>query len=226
MKTTMNSAVQLLLMAAAVTAAGTASAQSAGQWTVKAGINTITPKVKSGDISAPALPGTKAAVGSDSQPVLVIAYGLSDNISAEVHLGTPYTHELSGDGAIQGVGKLGTVKVLPPTAFVQYRFFSPATMLRPYFGLGLTYAYNMETTGSGQLTAITNAGPTPTTFKVDNKLAAGVQAGLALNFTERWFADVAVSKTFLKTQVHFSSGQQQDITLDPLAVSVAVGYKF
>lgn len=226
MNTSSSSLTKLLLALGAATTALCAQAQGAGQWTAKAGINTITPKVQSGDVSAPALPGTQAAVGSNTQPVVVMAYGLTDQITAEVHLGLPYTHELSGAGAIEGVGKLGTVKVLPPTAYLQYRFLSPDAVLRPYVGVGLTYAYFMKTTGSGQLTAITNAGTTPTTFKLDNRFGAGVQMGLSWRFSERWFADLSVSKTFLKTQVHFSSGQEQAMTLNPQAVAVSVGYRY
>ncbi|MDC8759633.1 OmpW/AlkL family protein [Janthinobacterium fluminis] len=226
MKFSLNSAAQLLALAAAMAAAPGASAQSAGQWTLKAGVNKITPKVTSGDVSAPALPHSKGAVSSDTQPVLIVAYGLSDNISAEVDLGLPYKHTISGAGAIEGTGKLGTVEALPPTAFIQYRFFTPAAKVRPYVGLGATYAYFQKATGSAQMTAITNIGGQATTFKIDNKLAATLQAGIVLALNERWYADLAVTKTFLKTKVRFSTGQTQDMTLDPLAVSFGIGYKF
>lgn len=227
MTSRMNCAIKLLALAMAVAAAPLASAQSAGQWTVKLGINKITPKVDSGDISAPALPHTKADVGSDTQPVLVFAYGLTDHVSAEGHLGLPYKHTLFGAGAVEGIGKIGTVEALPPTVFLQYRFLEPQAKVRPYAGVGLTYAYFQKETGSGQLTSITNIGsPQPTTFKVDNKFAGTLQAGVAFALNERWFADLAVTKTYLKTRVGFSSGQAQDITLDPVSVSFGIGYKF
>jgi hypothetical protein len=56
--------------------------------------------VDSGDVSAPALPGTKTDVGSDTKPRFAIGYMLTDNISAELDLGLPYKHELYGAGAI------------------------------------------------------------------------------------------------------------------------------
>jgi outer membrane protein len=226
MKLRSNQAVKMLALAAAMAVASSASAQSAGQWTAKLGLNKITPKVESGDVSAPALPGSKVDVGSDTQPVLVFNYGLTDNISVEAALGTPYKHELYGAGAIQGTGKLGSVEALPPTVFIQYRFFQPKTTVRPYVGLGLTYAYFMKAKGSGQLTALTNTGGEATTFKNDNKVTGTLQAGVVYNINERWFADLAVTKTFLKTTAHFSTGQTQEITLDPQAVSFGIGYKF
>jgi outer membrane protein len=191
------------------------------------GANKITPHVESGDISAPALPGSKGDVGSDTQPVIVIDYGITDNISVETALGTPYKHKIYGAGAIAGTGELGSVQALPPTIFAQYRFFEPTAMIRPFVGVGVAYAYFMKATGSGRMTALTNPGSsTPTTFKIDNKLTAALQAGVSVNINERWFASAAIIKTFLTTDVHFSTNQTQHMKLDPQAVMVSVGYKF
>ena len=216
------------LMAAvlALGVASAASAQSAGQWTVKAGMNRITPKVKSGQVSAPALPDSRADVKEDTQPVLIFAYGLTDNISTEVALGTPYNHDVVGAGAIEGTGKLAEVQALPPTVFLQYRFFEPSARIRPYVGAGLTYAWFRRTEGSGKLTALTNTGGEATTIKLDSKFAGTLQVGVAVAIDERWFADVGFTKTFLKTRAFYSTGQTQDMQLDPQGVSLTVGYKF
>ncbi|MBC7405424.1 MAG: OmpW family protein [Cytophaga sp.] len=226
MKVRLNTTVKVLALAAAMMVASSASAQSAGQWTAKLGLNQLTPKVESGDLSAPALPHTKADVGSDTKPVLIFAYGLTDNISVEIPLGLPYKHTLYGAGAIEGTGKLGTSSVLPVTGFVQYRFFEPAAKIRPYLGLGATYAYFHKATGSGQLTALLNPGGPAATFKMENKMGATLQAGVSVAINEKWFADVGMTKTFLKTKATFSTGQTQNIKLDPLGVSLSVGYKF
>jgi outer membrane protein len=227
MKVRSNSVVKMLVAASALVCAASASAQSAGQWTAKFGFNQLTPKVDSGDLSAPALPFTKAEVGRDIQPVLIVAYGLTNNISLEAALGTPYKHSIRGAGSIQGTGDLGTVEVLPPTLFAQYRFFEPSATFRPYIGIGATYAYFMKERGSGKLTALTNPGSTvPTTFEIDNKFTYTGQIGVAMNLSERWFADVTVNKSRLRTDVHFSTGQNQHMKLDPVAVVLAVGYKF
>ncbi|GAB3427442.1 outer membrane beta-barrel protein [Massilia solisilvae] len=227
MKVRVKNVVKMLVLAGVFGAASSASAQSAGQWTASVGVNKITPHVESGYISAPALPKSQGDVSGDTQPVLVFAYGVTDNISLEGALGTPYKHKIYGAGAIAGTGQLGTVEALPPTLFFQYRFFEPSSMIRPYIGFGPTYARFQKATGSGQMTALTNPGTgVPTTFKIDNKFTYSGQVGVAVNFSERWFASAAYIKTKLSTDVHFSSGQNQHMKLDPSSVMVSVGYKF
>jgi outer membrane protein len=227
MKVRVNKLVKMLVLAGAFGVASAASAQSAGQWTASLGVNKITPHVVSGDISAPALPHSQGTVSSDTQPVLVISYSLTDNISFEGALGTPYKHKIFGAGAIEGTGQLGSVEALPPTLFVQYRFFEPSSMVRPFIGFGPTYTRFQKATGSGQMTALTNPGMgVPTTFKLDNKFTYSGQVGVSVAFSERWFATATYIKSKLSTDVHFSSGQQQHMKLDPSAMMVSVGYKF
>ena len=226
MKVRLNSVVKMAVAAAALACATGASAQSAGQWTAKFGFNQLTPKVESGDLSGPALPFTKADVERDIQPVLIFAYGLTNHISAEVALGTPYKHKINGAGSIQGTGQLATVEALPAIALLQYRFFEPSATFRPYVGLGATYAYFMKERGSGKLTALTNPGGPATTLSIDNKFTYTGQVGLVVNVSEKWFVDATVNKTRLRTVANFSTGQRQDMKLDPVSVILAVGYKF
>jgi len=219
--------VKLLVAAGALAAATGASAQSAGQLTVSVGANMLKPHVTSGAISAPALPNSLGDVSKDTQPVAVITYGLTDNISVETAIGTPYKHKLYGAGSITGTGQLGTVEALPAIALLQYRFFSPNSMIRPFVGLGVTYAMFQKETGSFAMTALTNpGGGTPTTFRIDNKWTYSGQVGLQFNINEKWFANAAFIKTKLKTDVHFSTNQEQHMKLDPDSYILSVGYKF
>jgi len=226
MKKNMNTAVKLLALAAALTVSGGAMAQAQGDWVVKFGVNKITPKVESGNVSAPAMPNTKADVGSDTKPIFNINYFLTNNWVAELDLGVPYRHDLFGAGAIEGTGKLGTADVLPPTAFLQYRFGEPNSMIRPYAGLGLTYAFFRRERGSGQLTAVLNTGGPGATFSLDAKLAVSAQLGASVRINDKWSVDGGVIKTKLKTTAHYSTGQTQKMTLDPVAVNIGLSYKF
>ncbi|GGY99840.1 OmpW family protein [Pseudoduganella plicata] len=226
MNQSLHTAARLLVLAAALGAAAGASAQAKGDWTVKVGVNRIDPKVESGDVGAPALPGTRADVGPDTKPILNIGYFITDNIAAELDLGAPYRHDLFGAGAIAGTGKLGTADVLPPTLFAQYRFFGKDAVFRPYVGLGVTYAYFRRERGSAQLTSVLNTGGAPSTFSLKAKGAISAQVGASLRLNERWSIDGGVIKTKLKTVASYSTGQTQAIRLDPVAVNIGLTFRF
>jgi outer membrane protein len=226
----MKSMLKVATVAIAMGAASTASAidwQNWQNWSVKVGVNKITPKVQSENVTAPALPGSKVDIGSNTQPILAVAYNYNPNISAEIVLGTPYKHDINGAGALAGTGKGGTVKSMPPTIFGQYHFLDEQTKLRPYVGLGLTYAYFYGETGSGALTSLTNVGSSkPTTFTVDSAWGLSSQAGVIYKIDEKWFVDAVVVKTYLKTTAHYSTNQSVTMRLDPLAMSLSLGYRF
>jgi outer membrane protein len=207
-------------------AAGAAQAQSAGSWLVKGGINNIAPQVKSGDLSAPSLPGTKVDVKAATSVIFTAAYMVTDAMSVEVFAGLPYEHDVQGDGAVAGAGKLGSVKQVSPTVLGQYRFLGASDPFRPYVGAGLTYGYFYGEEGSGALTALTNPGGTPTRLSVDSALGFSVQAGGSFKIDERWFIDGSVIKTFVKTTATLSTGQAVDTKLDPLSINLSVGYRF
>jgi outer membrane protein len=218
--------VKLLVAAGTLAVAGGAAAQSKGQWAVSLGAAQITPHVESGAITAPALPNSLGDVGKDTEPVIVVNYGITDNITGEFTFASPYKHSLYGAGAIAGTGELGTVEALPPTLFVQYRFFQPTAAFRPYVGLGATYAYFYKETGSFRMTALTNPGGPATTFSIDNKVTVSGQIGAVWNFNQKWFLNAALVKTRLRTDVHFSTHQGQHMKLDPNSTVLTLGYKF
>jgi outer membrane protein len=215
------------LAAVALLAAGAAQAQSAGSFTVRAGGTTIMPQVDSGDLSAPSLVGTKIDVKKASQVTGGITYMWTDNVSIDLPLGLPFEHDVVGDGAIAGVGVLGTVKALPVTMLAQYRFGQAGSTVRPYVGAGATYAYFYDSKATAVLSGLTGGTPAkPTTLTMKNAFGPTLQAGLSVKFAERWSLDAAVMKVFIKTTGTLSTGQTINASLDPLAVSIGVGYTF
>lgn len=217
----------IVAAAAALLAAGAAQAQSAGTWLVKGGVNHIAPQVKSGDLSAPSLPGTRIDVKGATSLILTAAYMVTDSFSVEGYAGLPYEHDVEGDGAIAGVGTLGTVKQVSPTVFAQYRFGSPSSGWRPYVGLGLTYAYFYGEEGSGTLTSLTAPGSgVPTRMSTDAAFGLSPQIGALMMLDDKWYLETSLIKSFIKTTSSLSTGQQIDVKLDPLAFNFSVGMKF
>lgn len=212
------------IAAAALLAASAAHAQPAGSLMVRIGATMISPDVKSGDLSAPALPGTKIDVGDSTQLGGGITYMVTDNFAVDLPLALPFRHELTGAGAIAGAGKIGEVRSFPVTLIGEYRFGAPNAQMRPYVGAGLTYAKTYRERSTGTLSALT--GGSPTTFKVGSKLAPTVAAGVSYNVNEKWFVEGVVHKTFLKQTAKLSTGQTIDLKVDPWAFSIAVGTRF
>jgi outer membrane protein len=204
----------------------TAFAQSKGAWLIKGGINTITPEVSSGDLSASSLPGTKVDVKSATSVIATATYFYTHQLSVEAYLGLPYEHEVVGAGALANVGKLGTVKQVSPTVFAQYRFAQAASVFRPYIGLGLTYAYFYDEQGSAALTALSNPGGSPTRLRAESAFGLSPQVGFNYKINSHWFIDASLVKTFLKTTNTLSTGQKVDIKLDPVSMNASLGYQF
>lgn len=214
------------LLAALSVASTTALAQDAGTVMVKIGYNQIMPDVTSGDLSAPSIPGTKIDVKEAGAPILTLTYMYTPEISFELYAGLPYEHEVVGDGAIKGVGKIATLKQVSPTLFAQYRFLEKESLVRPYVGLGATYGYFYHEEGTATLTALTNPGGSPTLLEVDDAWGASAQLGATVKIDRNWFVDLSVIKTWIKTTTHLSTGQSIEAKLDPLSANVSIGYRF
>lgn len=218
---------KIVALAAIACITGSVFAQATGDWMVRAGGMRIMPQVSSDNLSAPSFPESKSAVAATNQVGGGVTYMYTDNISFDLPLALPFKHSLYGAGAgLQSVGKIGEVSAMPMTLFVQYRFLEPQSTFRPYVGIGPTYAYFFNETGSGTLTALTNPGGSPTTLTIDSKLTYSIQLGATVAFDKNWFADAFYSKTPLRTRTTLSTGQTQDNTLDPETIGISVGYKF
>jgi outer membrane protein len=152
---------------------------------------------------------------------------LTDNWSVELPLGAGFKHDITGAGAIAGVGKIGSVKALPITLLAQYRFLEPSARIRPYAEVGVTYAHFYGARGSAALNAINPINPPGgTTLSVDSKWAPTVGVGATFALTGNWFAEAQYSRTFLKTTSHLSTGQSISTKLDPDAIHIGVGMRF
>ena len=222
----MKKPISTLLALATLAFCGSALAQKAGSFSASIGATHIAPSVDSGNLSAPSLPNSKIDVNSNSQVTGAVNYMVTDNVAVHVPLGFGFKHEVSGDGAIKGVGKLVETKALPITLIGQYRFLDANATFRPYVGAGLSYVKFYKEKGTGTLTALTNPGGPATGAKNDSKLAPTLQIGGIYNIDEKWYLEASYAKTFLKTRATLTTGQTIDVKLDPSAYCLQVGYKF
>lgn len=219
--------IKTLFALALVAASGLVHAQSAGSIVVYAGAAQINPQVESGDLSAPSLSGTKIDVKKASSFVGGVTYYWTDNISIDLPIAAPFKHDVVGAGAIEGSGKLGTVKSLPMTLLAQYRFGDASSTFRPFVGAGLTYGYFFKPKATAALSGLTGGSPSnPTTLSMKRKLGTTLELGGAVNVTKEWSASLSVTKTFIKTTGSLSTGQTIETTLDPVSIKFGIGYRF
>jgi outer membrane protein len=221
-----HSIASALVATAALCGAGAAQAQVAGQVMVKLGWNKIMPKVRSTELSAPALPGSTIDIKSASALFFTATYMITDDISVEALGGLPYKHDIVGTGAVQGVGKIGSIHQISPTVLLQYRFMPADAPLRPYVGAGPTWAKFYGSKGSAALTAVTNPGGPATTIGGDTEWGATTEVGLNYKIDKHWFVDAALLKTFINTKAQLSTGQTTKARLNPVAINASIGYAF
>ena len=204
-----------------------ALAQEAGSWLIQGGVTQITPHVNSGSLSAPSPPNTTVDVSGDSKPTLQVTYVIDDHFALAVPLGTGFKHKLYGNGAIQGVGQIGTVTALPASLFFQYRFGEAQSSFRPYAMFGMNYVFFKDAAGSAALNGLNPINPsTGTGLKIDSQFTVSTGLGMSYKLDEKWFVDLSYAKTMLKTTTTLSTGQKINTTLDPSMVSLGVGMKF
>lgn len=218
-----------LLTALAIPAQAQAQTQAgpqAGAIVVRLGGTEITPQVKSGNLSAPSLPGTQIDVGSANQVSGGIAYAVTRNFWIDLPIGLPFEHDIRAAGAIAGAGKLAQTKALPVTLVAQWRF-EPVAGIRPFVGAAAVHARFNDTEGTPVLTALTGGTPArPTSLSLKNATGPGLQLGLAFPVTERVGFELSLMKVWLKTTGTLSTGQRIDVRLDPIAASAALSWRF
>ncbi len=131
------------------------------------------------------VPGSDLSYSDSVIPELDITYFFTDNIAAELILGTTYAN-IKEDGAV-GV-PVGRAWLLPPTLTLQY-YFTDFGAFKPYVGAGVNYSlfYNQsEKAGFHNL-------------DVENNFGAALQVGFDYMIDQHWGVNFDVKKIFLET---------------------------
>ncbi|MGD8547284.1 MAG: OmpW family outer membrane protein, partial [Thiohalophilus sp.] len=104
-----------------------ASAVEKGDWLLRFGVVNVNPNDGSDASSSLGLPADAIGVDDNTQLYINATWMFSDNMGLDILGATPFTHDITLDGA----GKIGETKHLPPTVGIQYHF-SPKSNVRPY----------------------------------------------------------------------------------------------
>ena len=202
----------LLLSSLAVAlslAAVPAMAQSKGDWTISAGVHQVAPKSDNGTLAG----GLEVDVDSDIKPTITGEYFIADNLGIEVLAALPFKHDIN----INGLGRVGSTKHLPPVVTLQYHFNSQGKV-SPFVGAGVNYTtfFSEETTG-----ALAGAD-----LKLEDSWGLAAHAGLDFKVAENGSLRVDVRWIDIDSKVKLNGEKIGTVNIDPLVYGVAYVFKF
>lgn len=186
-----------------------AFAQSQGAWTLGVGAHQVDPKSDNGALAGGTLP---VDVDADAKPTVTLEYFVRDNLGIEVIAALPFKHDIS----IEGVGKVGSTKQLPPTFSLQYHF-NGAGKVSPFVGAGLNYTTFFSEDTSGTLEG--------SKLKLDDSWGLAAHAGIdfkvgkgAIRVDARWID--------IDTDVELDGAGLGTVNIDPLVYGAAYVFEF
>ena len=199
-----------LLAVAAACFALPAAAQSAGDWTLATGAHQVAPKSGNGSLAG----GTMDLdIGNSLRPTFAREYFIADGLGVEVLAAAPFSHEID----IDGLGKVGSTKHLPPTVSLQYHFNREGTV-RPLLGLGVNYTtfFSEGTTG-----ALEGAD-----LDLGDSWGVAAHAGIDFDVGERGAIRVDVRWMDIESDVKVDGAKLGTANIDPLVYGAAYVLKF
>lgn len=160
--------------------------------------------------------GGRARTSNAYVPELDFSYFFTPHIAAELILATT-KHSVEVKGSTAGDLDLGTVWALPPVLTLQYHF-TPKSDFRPYLGAGVNYTIWYNKTNGRSVTNV----------KYSNEFGWALQAGFDYMLDKAWSVNVDVKKVWVDTDITVNGGtiNAKGTDIDPLAVSLGLGYRF
>lgn len=149
-------------------------------------------------------------------PELDISYYFTDNIAAELILGTTFAN-VYGEGSISGLGRIGKTWLLPPSLTLQYHF-TDFGAFKPYIGAGVNYTLFYSQSGASAAA-----------LDVKNSFGVVLQAGFDYMIDEHWGFNVDVKKILLRPDFDVTVGTADlggSAKLDPWLIGTGVTYRF
>ncbi len=149
-------------------------------------------------------------------PELDISYYFTDNIAAELILGTTYAN-IRGEDSISGLGTIGKTWLLPPTLTLQYHF-TDFGAFKPYVGAGVNYTifYNEN-------------GKSASALDVKNTFGGALQIGFDYMLDRHWGVNLDVKKLFLEPKYDVTVGGTElsgKAKINPWLIGAGVTYRF
>jgi len=160
-------------------------------------------------------PNASADVSTEVLPTLTLTHFFTKNIAAELFCCFA-RFEAEGKGSLRGTD-LGSFWTFPPIVTLQYHF-DPVGGFKPYLGAGVQYIHYFDG-GKSDLDGAK--------IKLDDSWGFALQAGVDVELGQGWYFNADIKKVWLDTDVSWKGTDvKANVTVDPLIVSVGLGYRF
>ena len=168
------------------------------------------------DIGGLPIPGASADVSTEVIPTLTITHFFTKNVAAELFCCFG-RFNVEGRGTAINGANLGDFWVFPPILTLQYHF-DPLRGFKPYIGAGVQYMAFFDE-GHSNL---------PGSPKIDLDPAWGfaLQGGVDVELGQGWYLNADIKKVWLDTDANWGTLAKANVTVDPLIISLGVGYRF
>ncbi|MBZ2189684.1 outer membrane beta-barrel protein [Alcanivorax sp. JB21] len=196
---------QFTLVGAAVLFAGSATA---ADWVVRGGVHHVEPASDNGQAA-----GMDLEIGNSTRPSVSVTWMASERVGIEVLGAVPFRHKIELDG----LGKVGSTRHLPPTVSVQYHFL-PGAVVQPYASVGLNYTRFFHTRTSGALAG--------SKLKLEDSWGLAGQVGVDIPLSERWLVGADVRHMDIDSDVKLDGAKVGKANIDPWAYGLYAGYRF
>ncbi|MFV5425551.1 OmpW family outer membrane protein [Acinetobacter towneri] len=203
----------MLKKVALIALMGMSASAMAGEWQVKVGGSVISPTA---DTSLNTLIGP-VNVEADHEYAFTpsVEYFFNDNISAELLLATPISHDVlvNGDNGAK-------IKHLPPTLTAKYHFKN-STRFTPYIGVGGTafIAWDEEGVVKDVKEDFGFAGQIGFNFQPADAKNWGV-------FFDARYAQLSPEVTLTADTAAALGAEKFDLDIDPMVYTIGYSYKF
>lgn len=195
--------------------------------------NSIQQDVDMGYIQEAAGLGTPQGIKAKSQenvgtPAVSLGYFFDDDLNwffEALLLAAPLKVTVQGDG-VNGYGApngingkdIIKVKLLPPTVYAGKYFGKKGDVVRPFFGIGASYALFFDVKATDALNEfVGGASRGDTTVKLKNVLGIGPFLGFRSQLTDDWYLGLTVGKLRYKTEATITT-RNTTITSDSAVV--------
>jgi len=192
----------------------------AGEWILRARVINIAPNESSDPILGF---GGEVAVDDATTLEVDVTYMFSSHFGLEVVAATA-KHDLAAAGGDLDGASLGSVKLLPPTAVLQWHPL-PEGLFNFYIGVGINYTLFYGYDLSDPL-----AGLGVTDLGFDNSFGFAGDIGFDINLGENFLINADVKYIQITTDVDVNAGDATlgtiGVDIDPWVFGVGLGWRF